>query len=278
MNVINYSNLENIIPNVHTVIDRTGFKGWSVPTRTINDHELVLILEGKGSFTIEEKEYSVQPGMLFYFYPDLIHSGETRLDEPMHFLAVHFSFAFASYSGNEYTIDTSPYKLPLKPVNQLHHYYQIQQVFEHLYKTWLEKGSSYQWQSKILFQEFLFKVLYDLKNPPQNYTNVNRIKHVLNYINKHYTEHINISQLCSMVQLSRGHFTKIFKHTTGKTPVEHINQVRIEHAKDLLTSTTLPIKDLSRQIGFNDEFYFTRVFKQYEGCSPLEYRNCFSNL
>lgn len=278
MHVIDYNNIENIIPNIHTVIDRTGFKGWSVPPRTIDDHEIVLILEGKGSFSVEEKEYSVRPGMLFYFYPNLVHSGKTRLDPPMHFLAVHFSFASVSYDDHHWEMDASPCKLPLDPVNQLHHYQKMQQTLGLLYKTWLEKRKGFKWQQKILFQQFLYEVLHDLNNPPMNYANFNRIEIALNYIKDHYTEQISILQLCSVVNLSRGHFSKIFKNVTGKTPIEYINQVRIEHAKDLLTSTTLHIKDLAQQIGFSDEFYFTRVFKQYEGCSPSEYRQGYSKL
>lgn len=275
MKVIDYNNIENIIPNIRTVIDRTGFEGWSVPPRTIDDHELVLILEGDGSFFVDGIEYPVRPGMLFYFYPNLVHSGKTRLDPPMHFLAVHFSFAFGSCADNNWKMDTSPYILPFSPVNQLHHYHKTQQTFELLYKTWLEKRIGYKWQQKILFQQFLYEAFYDLNNPPQNYANINRIEKVLNYINDHYTKHINISYLCSMIKLSRGHFSKIFKTITGKTPIQYINQVRIEHGKDLLASTTLHIKDVARQTGFNDEFYFTRIFKQYEGCSPSEFKQAY---
>lgn len=272
MKVVNYNNLENIVPNIRTVIDRTGFEGWSVPSRTIYDHELVLILEGKGSFSVEETEYPVRPGMLFYFYPDLVHSGKTCLDPPMHFLAVHFSFAITNYNDGKWTIDNSPYRLPLNPVNQLQHSLKTQQTLELLYKTWIEKRKGYEWKLKILFQQFIYEALYDLKNPPPNYANITRVEKALNYINEHYTNPIKISELCSMIKLSRGHFTKIFKNITDKTPIEYINQVRIEHSKDLLVTTSLHIKTIAMQTGFSDEFYFTRVFKQYEGCSPSQYR------
>ncbi|QUH28748.1 AraC family transcriptional regulator [Vallitalea guaymasensis] len=272
MKAIDNNNLENIVPNIRTVIDRTGFEGWSVPTRTIQDHELVLILEGKGSFSVEGIEYPVRPGMLFYFYPDLVHSGRTCLDPPMHFLAVHFSFALTNYNDGNWTMDTESYRLPLEPVSQLQHSLKAQQALESLYKTFIEKRESYKWKLKILFQEFVYEALYDLNNPPKNYANISRVEKALNYINEHYTESISISQLCSMIKLSRGHFTKMFKSITNKTPVEYINQVRIEHSKDLLVTTSLHVKTIAVQTGFNDEFYFTRVFKQYEGCSPSQYR------
>lgn len=275
MRVIDFNDMHRIVPTVRIVIDRTAFEGWSVPERTILDQELVLILDGKGSFTVEGVEYPIRPGMLFYFYPHLVHSAVTRLDPPMHFLAVHFSFALAKCENEFWDIDSSACLLPLKPVTVLNNHHKAVNIFSQLYKAWEEKRPGYEWQLKILFQNLLFEFLIDLNNPPEQYANIKKIEKVLNYIGLHYTEHITVSGLCAFVGLSRGYFSEIFKSITGKTVVDYVNQVRIDHSKDLLANTPLKVKDIAQRTGFTDEFYFARVFKKFEGLSPSDFRKQF---
>lgn len=271
-NQLSFTNIENIIPHVSIVIDRTGYEGWSVPRRTIMDQELVLIMDGNGSFTIEDICYPVQPGMLFYFYPNLIHSGNTALNPPMRFLAVHFSFSTAQYTGGgAWAFDAAPPLLCLQPITYLSAPYKVTEIFKQLHSTWKQKESGYQWKSNMFLQQLLFEILYQQAFPPQSHANVIRCEKVIEYIRDHYTENITIKQLCSLVDLSPGYLSEIFKKVSGKTPVEYIHQVRIDRSKELLLNTPLKIKDIARRTGFNDEFYFTRVFKKLEGCTPSQF-------
>ena len=269
-NILDINTLQNIIPSVKIVIDRTCYPGWSVPRRTIMDQELVLIIDGKGSFYINDKEYPVRPGMLFYFYPGLAHSASTGFDPPMHFLAVHFLFMAEEYDGENRCFKKDSL-LPLKPVQQLSSWENSLRIFKELHRSWSQKMVGYKWKSNILLQQLFFELIQDQIFPKESHSNMLRIQQAIDYIKKHYNLPLSVQELSSLCGISQGYFTEIFKSVTGKTPVEYIQQIRIDKSKELLLNTPLKIKEIAAKTGFKDEFYFSRIFKKLEGCSPSQF-------
>lgn len=71
---------------------------------------------------------------------------------------------------------------------------------------------------------------------------------------------------------SEGHLRRLFKEVYKVSPMQYLNDLRIETAKKLLLSTGLSIKEISEQCGFNSPFYFSNVFKAKFGRSPARYR------
>jgi len=270
-NILDINTTQNIIPHVSIVIDRLCYPGWSVPRRTIRDQELVLVIGGNGSFFIEEKEHPVQPGMLFYFYPDLVHSATTGLNPPMHFIAVHFTLASGEYDGNKWSFNSDLLYLPLKPVQQLSNWDNALRILKELHQTWSQKKIGYQWKSSILLQHFFYEIIQDRTSPKESHINICRVNQAIDYIKANYNTHLSVKELSSLFGISCGYFTEIFKSVTGKTPIEYINQIRIDKSKELLLNTTLKIKEIALKAGFKDEFYFSRVFKKLEGCSPSQF-------
>ena len=104
------------------------------------------------------------------------------------------------------------------------------------------------------------------------YHNVMRLRPVVNYIAEHYGEKIYIETLSDMITVSPDYFTKMFKDSIGKTPIDYINGIRINHALRILSTTDTPINDISDSLGFSNPNYFHKIFKQYMQTSPLAYR------
>ncbi|MBQ8321711.1 MAG: helix-turn-helix transcriptional regulator [Clostridia bacterium] len=109
----------------------------------------------------------------------------------------------------------------------------------------------------------------------QVYHNVMRLRPALEYIREHCTEKIYIDTLADMVNVSADYFTKVFKESIGKTPVDYINAVRVNKALELLSETETPINEIADKAGFSNPNYFHKIFKAYMDTSPLSYRkNC----
>lgn len=104
------------------------------------------------------------------------------------------------------------------------------------------------------------------------YHNVLRMRPVIEYIGEHYCEKIYIEKLSDMINISPDYFTKTFKDSIGKTPIEYINGLRVNESMRRLSETDAPIADIADQIGFCNANYFHKIFKQYMGVSPLAYR------
>ncbi len=104
------------------------------------------------------------------------------------------------------------------------------------------------------------------------YHNVLRLRPVIEYIAEHYCEKIYIEKLADMITVSSDYFTKMFKDSIGKTPIEYINGLRVNEAMRQLADTEKSMADIADGIGFCNPNYFHKIFKQYINTSPLAYR------
>lgn len=100
---------------------------------------------------------------------------------------------------------------------------------------------------------------------------------ILEFIESNYTNPALSAQLiCDRFRISRSYLSKILQTETGCGLVERIHDIRVQHAKRLLTETAMSIEQVAEQVGFSNRFGLLRAFKQIEGCSPTEYRNSHS--
>ena len=104
------------------------------------------------------------------------------------------------------------------------------------------------------------------------YHNVCRMKPVLDYIDDHCSGKIYISDLSDMLMVSPDYFTRMFKESIGKTPVDYINGLRVAKAQILLCDGVTELSDISDKVGFCNTNDFHKIFRQYMGESPMAYR------
>lgn len=100
----------------------------------------------------------------------------------------------------------------------------------------------------------------------------NKIKKIKIYISCNYNHDININMLAKYVGMNRSSLCTLFKRYTGETIIEHLQGLRIEIAKYLLTSTSESISTCCYRCGFNDVPHFNRTFKKMTGMTPRQYR------
>lgn len=100
----------------------------------------------------------------------------------------------------------------------------------------------------------------------------------LAYLRAHYSEKILLDDMAHRLYISPSYFAKIFKDEQGCTFREYLTAYRIEKSKPLLLNKSLRIADISAMVGFEDQSYFTKVFKRIVGTSPNKYRECNGRL
>lgn len=104
------------------------------------------------------------------------------------------------------------------------------------------------------------------------------MEYVRSYIRKHYNEQIDLSALASKLGISSAYLTKLFNKYEKCSPIKYITDLRIVEAKHLLYNTTLTIKEISERLGYQNQFYFSRVFRKINKISPREYRANLNHL
>jgi len=95
---------------------------------------------------------------------------------------------------------------------------------------------------------------------------------VIDYVEKHFDESIDVAQMSAMLNLNPDYFCRLFKTTTGQSFIQYLNNVRISVAERLLLSTDRLITDILAETGFSSLSYFNRTFKKIKRCSPSEFR------
>lgn len=92
------------------------------------------------------------------------------------------------------------------------------------------------------------------------------------YLRRHYADRISVSELAVMAGLSTSHFAALFREQVGQPVHAYQTELRMARARELLDTTTIPIAEVARSVGFEDSFYFTRQFRKIHGLTPTAYR------
>ena len=122
------------------------------------------------------------------------------------------------------------------------------------------------WVSGIL-QEYL-NAIFDLKKNDHGPL----VRQVAEYVEQHYREKIRLSDLAREVHLSASYLCTVFKEDTGESLSGYINRIRVSHARILLQDSELTLVEVANFCGFEDQSYFTKIFRSYTGITPRKYR------
>ncbi len=95
---------------------------------------------------------------------------------------------------------------------------------------------------------------------------------VIEYIKSNYRRHMSLEDIAASTYLSKTYLSSLFKKETGYSISEYINIVRIERSKSLLMEENMSIIEIANLCGFEDQSYFTKVFKHIVGITPKKYR------
>ncbi len=98
------------------------------------------------------------------------------------------------------------------------------------------------------------------------------IDNVVSDIREHYMEDLSLTSLAAKYNISMGHLSRMIKEHLQVNFSDYIATLRIQRAKELLRDDSISIQEIGEIVGYNDYFYFTKVFKKIEGISPSKYR------
>ena len=98
------------------------------------------------------------------------------------------------------------------------------------------------------------------------------IKKAMLYISENFSTPLTLEAVADQIHLHPAYFSSLFKQSTGSSFKEYLNMVRIEESKRLLANTDFSIIDIAMAVGFEDQSYFSKVFKKYTGLTPKQFR------
>ena len=149
---------------------------------------------------------------------------------------------------------------------------QIKALMLDMYELWNGQESAKNFKLKVRVYELLICLVDEELSRMENYS-YRKIKDSITYIEENcFKKYIEIKELAEISDLSISQFNRIFKKIFYTTPTKYMNNKRIKKAKALLAGTNYPVIIIAEECGFSDNYYFSKIFKQQTGLSPLKYR------
>ncbi len=99
-----------------------------------------------------------------------------------------------------------------------------------------------------------------------------RVQRSIGYMRDHLDQPLKLADLAAVAEMSPTHFCGVFRKVTGSPPGQFFTHLKVRRACELLDSTQQSVSSVARDVGFADQFHFSRVFKQIVGRSPMKYR------
>ena len=255
-------------------------RSFQIPVHWHDEFEIIYVKSGFLTVSISGENYIGKPGDAFVVSPGNLHFMGSQTGNVDYFTFL-FPLKYISFRTDDILDD----KL-LEPLNSGHLIIspeiedtvkeQCEQLVE-IYGAKKEESQSKitaQIKTKIILLQFileLWKKGFIVENDTGGKNTVE--KEMVSYIQQNFTGKILLKEFGEQFHLSEKYISRYFKEHFHITISQYVTYLRLEHAKQLLQDTDIPVTEVAMQSGYQNVSYFIRSFKKTYGMSPLKYRN-----
>jgi len=267
-------------PSVLAKLDELSFRlrdvekirrssAFHLPQQYTTTYIMIVIMEGEGVLTDEQGKRKVQAKSVHWLAPGTTLGLRSSGRKGISLLLIRFD-SYMEQQDELQRLDqsaqsekddsyfacnvSSSWLLPL---------------CESLYEQWTAGKSGSRARAGSLFVQMLCD-LQEQESAAEGDIHI-QLQRTYAYIGRHYREPLTLDQLADMAGISRNYYVSLFKKYYGESVIHYITRLRMEEARRLMTNPELRLRDIAHQIGYNDEFYFSRKFKQETGVTPSAY-------
>jgi YesN/AraC family two-component response regulator len=243
-------------------------------------------------------QYHLKKGDYFLLEPDLCHRGYR--EAPCSYYYVHFKHPELSKVAPQYekqaiediiekrrvsllsyNLDesdpTDPYTI-IKKLDNIADYQDYKGILNIAVSIYNRREEHYKRMASVEFHRFLMKVTHEfVLNKVSNEAgmlikkSILKVDGILNYLNSNYMNKISSNQIEELYEVNFDYINRVFSERTGHTIFHYLNSIRINHAKELISTTNLNFNEIAYLTGIEDQYYFSKVFKRCCGITPTQY-------
>lgn len=246
-------------------------KPFKMPVLHYHDgYEIFFISHGKRNFFIADNEYNLEKGSVLLIKPFEMHfsfSAENPVHERyvINFKKEHLE---KYLNDDELKIIDSVFDKRILSLNS-----DMQSYILKLLDTMTNNNNGSEFSKKAAIFE-LIHLCSLLRTEPSNIelsAKLSPIFEAVRYINSNYKYDLSLSDLSEFTHLAPEYFCRQFKRTTGTTFLQYLNNIRVNKAHQLLTTTDKSISAISEECGFSSVAHMTRLFNKYYGMPPSKF-------
>ena len=231
---------------------------WIHPKRIINSFEIILVLEGTVYIAEEAREYTLQKNQLLVLEPYKEHYGYKKTSKPVSFYWFHF---------------LTDFEIPLKSYTK-NDIYEIKQLLKKLLH--LTNSSGYSPYAVDAAGLLVYEELKQLSSEERSSNHALAVQ-IEEYIRNNIKSDITISNIARHFGYNPDYIGKYFKKSRSIGLKEYLTEQRLKLAKDLLLTTNMSVKQISKELGYSEENVFIKFFTYHEITTPVAFRNKYCN-
>lgn len=246
---------------------------WELKLQFIESHLFIVAASGQGWLTLDGQYIEWQEGSVYICNPgQLIQAAAQSLDERgLYLLRFDIIKDYDSRTTDSVRPIQGELPFPIKEKIILSSPVSINALCENITKYLQSDDQLKQFRSQIYFQELLYHLFQDdllvHENDPEEV-----LEYVKSYMEQHYQQELTIEHLAKIAGVSSRHFIRLFKKRYGCSAIEYLAVYRIDQAQKLMKMDgEYRLKDIASHVGYPDDIYFRRKFKQITGIPPATY-------
>lgn len=269
--MVRYANFYHCLPE-----ERIG-------PRFIHDFQLLLVQAGRGEVTIGGQRYSAASGDVFFYGPGQPHRIVSAEAPTLRLLGIHFVMETRNWTeaGDLVLSSRRPapgdreIHCPLKPAPPAKSTPggEVFRLAQQIVLSYSISGYEHAVRQRGLMLLLLAAWLAD---PASRVLALDEdaqpVRHAQTMLHAGFGRQIRRDEVARQAGLSPAHFSRLFRRVTGQTFQDYLISLRLSHARQLLLEGALSITEVARESGFQDPYYFSRLFHRRVGCSPTEYQ------
>ena len=248
----------DIAVNCIGVVDETA----DVNTRSVRrDYYLIYVIKGRMIIDFADTGDDMSAGDMIVIPPGTPYHNYIEGGERVNYLWIHFTGRQAQSLADKFCI-------PLNKVCRVGVHHGFSEIWQRMFAEFVRNDEYFADVTASIFTEILASFSRYIHTSMRHKNFVRSVT----YIHSHYNETISVSQLADMENMSEPHYRACFRDSMGMSPIEYITDVRIRSAVQFLEETDKKLSEIARLCGYNDMYYFIRVFKKKTGLTPGKYR------
>jgi len=230
--------------------------------RVLNEYQVIYITKGSGSFETNGTAYRLGPGSVMFVFPGVRHVYKPDFEVGW---TEHWVGCRGSYADN---LVAQNFLSPARPVFEIGLQNRVLDLFERVLDLVRDQEPLYQIRASSLILALVAEILACDRKAAQ-YSHSERLVQKAKFLMEEniYGE-INLLAICEALGVSTSHLNEVFKSYTSMTPYQYFISIKVQKAKELLERNNPVIKEVAFRLGFKDEYYFSRLFKNKTGVSP----------
>jgi AraC-like DNA-binding protein len=250
--------------NVHQTPPSWGFKD-----RVNSDYHIIFVRGGRGSYFLEGREELLFRGKIIFVSDGLAHTAIQNTFAPLSIIPIRFGLYYNS-TGSQLFHFTEPFSLAFIPEDIP----AFENLFFRLWQNHSLKFSSYcpLVTCNSIMTTIFVEMYRELRNREEGEVFDNRLERARMYMEEHPFFDYNLKHIASIANLSEKYFTKLFKDQYGVNPRTYLLNARMHHVRYLLEYSDKSIKEIAYEIGYADQYIFSKQFKKVLGVPPSFYK------